>query len=377
LIGSAAVAHNRIALGTIFAYGTAPAANGPAQKPNLPRIDGRMQVSQPKTIAAASHEQADLIAARRVLYFARDALVALSDQLDSAFCKAVDVLLAVRGRVVVSGMGKSGHVGRKIAATLSSTGTPAQFVHPAEASHGDMGALTRADAVLMLSYSGETAELSDLITYAKRFGIPLIGVAGNPGSTLIAASDVALVLPKAQEACPMGLAPTTSTTMMLALGDALAVALMERRGFSADQYRDLHPGGSLGKALIRVSDIMHREHMPLVSPDTRMREVLLTMTSGGFGVAGVVDVKGALIGIITDGDLRRHMEPRLLDQPAKDVMTNEPKTAPPTMLAAEALALMNDAPPRVTCLFVIDPTAQVRRPVGILHVHDCLRAGLR
>jgi arabinose-5-phosphate isomerase len=336
-----------------------------------------MQVPKAKTIASASHEQADLLAARRVLHFAREALVALSEQLDGAFCKAVDILLAVRGRVVVSGMGKSGHVGRKIAATLSSTGTPAQFVHPGEASHGDLGALTRADALLMLSYSGETAELSDLITHAKRFGIPLIGVAGNPASTLLAASDIALLLPKAQEACPMGLAPTTSTTMMLALGDALAVALMERRGFSADQYRDLHPGGSLGKALIRVSDIMHRENLPLVAPETVMRDVLITMTSGGFGVAGVIDGDGALVGIITDGDLRRHMEHNLLDRSAKDVMTRSPKTVAPEMLAAQALAVMNDGTPRVTCLFIVDPAASERKPVGILHVHDCLRAGLR
>jgi arabinose-5-phosphate isomerase len=335
-----------------------------------------MKVSKPKTIAAASHTEADLLAARRVLQFAREALGALSDQLDGAFCQAVDVLLGVRGRVVVSGMGKSGHIGHKIAATFSSTGTPAQFVHPAEASHGDLGALTRADALLMLSYSGDTAELSDLITYAKRHSIPLIGVARNPESTLISASDVALVLPKAQEACPMGLAPTTSTTMMLALGDALAVALMERRGFSADQYRVLHPGGSLGRALIRVCDIMHSERMPLVTADAPMREVLITMTSGGFGVAGVVDGAGDLIGIITDGDLRRHMERGLLDRVANDVMTADPKSALPDMLAAEALAVMNDGTPRVTCLFIVDP-AIGRRPLGILHVHDCLRAGLR
>jgi len=335
-----------------------------------------MKVSKAKTIAAASHTQADLLAARRVLQFAREALGALSDQLDGAFCRAVDVLLGVRGRVVVSGMGKSGHIGHKIAATFSSTGTPAQFVHPAEASHGDLGALTRADALLMLSYSGDTAELSDLITYAKRHSIPLIGVARNPESALISASDVALVLPKAQEACPMGLAPTTSTTMMLALGDALAVALMERRGFSADQYRVLHPGGSLGRALIRVSDIMHSEGMPLVTADAPMREVLITMTSGGFGVAGVVDGAGNLIGIITDGDLRRHMERGLLDRVANDVMTADPKSALPDMLAAEALAVMNDGTPRVTCLFIVDP-AIGHRPLGILHVHDCLRAGLR
>ena len=320
------------------------------------------------------------MAARRVLNFAREAMGALSDQLDRSFSEAVDILVAVRGRVVVSGMGKSGHVGRKIAATLSSTGTPAQFVHPGEASHGDLGALTRADALLMLSYSGETAELFDLIAYAKRFGIPLIGVAGNRDSTLIEASDVALVLPKAQEACPIGVAPTTSTTLTLALGDALAVALMERRGFSADQYRDLHPNGAIARAsvaLIRVRDIMHADKMPLVKPATPMREVLLTMTSGGFGVAGVTDDQGALTGIITDGDLRRHMQSGLLDRAALDVMTTSPKTVAPGLLAGEALAIMNEGTPRVTCLFVVDPAQQDHRPIGILHVHDCLRAGLR
>ena len=317
------------------------------------------------------------MAARRVLNFAREAMGTLSDQLGRSFSEALDILVAVRGRVVVSGMGKSGHVGRKIPATLSSTGTPAQFVHPGEASHGDLGALTRADALLMLSYSGVTAELSDLITYAMRFSIPLIGMAANADSALITASDVGLVLPKAQEACPMGLAPTTSTTMMLALGDALAVALMGRRGFSAVQYRDLHPGGALGRALIRVSDIMHADNMPLVKQGVSMREVLLTMTSAGFGVAGVVDDQGALTGIITDGDLRRHMDPGLLDRAARDVMTTSPKTVAPDLLAAQALTTVQDGTRRVTCLFVVDPAEVDRRPVGILHVHDCLRAGLR
>jgi arabinose-5-phosphate isomerase len=323
-------------------------------------------------------QDADFAAARRVLRFAGEALSELSNGLDAAFSQAVDVLFAVRGRVVVSGMGKSGHVGRKIAATLSSTGTPAQFVHPGEASHGDMGALTRADAVLILSYRGETSELSDLVTYAKRYGIPLIGMASNSESTLLKAANVALVLPQAQEACPLGLAPTTSTTMMLALGDALAVALMERRGFSADQYRDLHPGGSLGRALIRVQDLMHTgERMPLVKSDAVMRDVIISMTAGGFGVAGVLDGDGALAGIITDGDLRRHMEPGLLDRRASEVMTRAPKTIAPGVLAAEALALMNDGKQRVTCFFVVEEGASPKRPIGILHVHDCLRAGLR
>jgi len=337
-----------------------------------------MPVPKSLDLASLSHEEEDLTAARRVLRFAGEALASLSGALDGGFSRAVDILIAVRGRVVVSGMGKSGHIARKIAATLSSTGTPAQFVHPAEASHGDLGALTAADAVIMLSNSGETAELSDLITYSKRHGIPLIGIASNPQSALIAASNAALLLPKAQEACPMGLAPTTSTTLMLALGDALAVALMERKGFSADQYRDLHPAGALGRALIRVSDIMHEgESLPLVTPDKIMRDVLITMTSGGFGIAGVVDERGELTGIITDGDLRRHMERELIDRPARDVMTSRPKTVTPEMLAAEALAYMNNATPKVTCLFVVRPNDKVHRPVGILHVHDCLRAGLR
>jgi arabinose-5-phosphate isomerase len=335
-----------------------------------------MPVPKTSLMSTAGARESDLQAARRVLRFAGEALAALSDSLDGGFSRALDLLLGVHGRVVVSGMGKSGHIARKIAATFSSTGTPAQFVHPAEASHGDLGALTRADALLILSNSGETAELSDLITHAKRHGIPLIGVASNPDSALISASDVALVLPRIQEACPMGLAPTTSTTLMLALGDALAVALMERRGFSADQYRDLHPAGALGRALIRVADIMHADALPLVKPATMMRDVLITMTAGGFGVAGVVDDSGALAGIITDGDLRRHMEQALLDRPAGEIMTKRPKVVPPAMLAAEALAFMNAAP-KVTCLFVVEPDSKPARPVGILHVHDCLRAGLR
>jgi arabinose-5-phosphate isomerase len=276
-------------------------------------------------------------------------------------------------------MGKSGHVGRKIAATLASTGTPAQFVHPAEASHGDLGMLTQQDALLVLSWRGETAELSDLVTYAKRFRIPLIGMASDSDSTLLQAADVALVMPRVREACPMGLAPTTSTTVMLVLGDALAVALMERRGFSADQYRELHPGGSLGRALIRASDLMHTgSDMPLAAENASMKQVLITMTAAGpgfAGVAGIVNARGALVGIITDGDLRRHMEGGLLERMARDVMTRNPKTVPPAMLAAEALALMNEQ--KITRLFVLDPADKSRRPQGILHLYDCLRAGLQ
>src|ERR1700744_2227867 len=328
----------------------------------------------PRKQAARSEDAA---AARRVLDYAVEAIEQLGKSLNGDFSRAVDLLYGVKGRVIVSGMGKSGHIGRKIAATLSSTGTPAQFIHPGEASHGDLGALTRNDALLMLSYRGETAELSDLITYAKRFRIPLIGMAGNAESTLLKASDVPLLLPKAREACPMGMAPTTSTTLMLVLGDALAVALMERRGFSADQYRNFHPGGSLGRMLVRVADVMHKDsELPLIKPDTVMREVIAKMASAfGFaGVAGAVDGKGSLIGIITDGDVRRHLERDLLDRKARDVMTANPKTIAPDILAAEALTFMNTA--KVTSLFVVDPKAKVQKPLGLLTVHDCLRAGL-
>ena len=315
---------------------------------------------------------ADLAVARRVLTTASAALTSLSETLDGDFTRAIGLMLASKGRVIVSGMGKSGHVGRKIAATLSSTGTPAQFVHPGEASHGDMGAITRADVLLLLSKGGETAELSDLITYAKRFRIPLVAMACNPDSTLARAADVALLLPDAPESCAIGMAPTTSTTMMMALGDAIAVALMERRGFSHDQYRDFHPGGSLGRALVRVSDLMHAgSEIPLSTPDTPMRDVLLTMASGRLGCVGIVDGTGALAGIVTDGDIRRHVD-GIEARTAADVMPRSPKIAHPDQRAAEALALMTER--KITQLFVLAEGSAV--PLGVLHIHDCLRAGL-
>lgn len=327
-----------------------------------------------QAVPADSGQASDLAAAGRVLTYAADALRTLAEALDGEFTRAVATILAAKGRVIVSGMGKSGHIARKIAATLSSTGTPAHFVHPAEASHGDLGAITRQDVLLMLSWGGETAELSDLITYAKRFGIPLIGIASNPDSTLMQAADVKLLLPRAPEACPMGLAPTTSTTMMLGLGDALAVALMERKGFDADQYRDFHPGGSLGRALIRVSDLMHDgNELPLAGEDASMRDVLLVMAERRFGCVGILDGSGALVGIITDGDLSRHIDgDNFLDRKARMVMTRNPKIARPGQLAAEALAFMNEK--KITRLFVLADGDKT--PVGILHIHDCLRAGL-
>ncbi|MEE2859215.1 MAG: KpsF/GutQ family sugar-phosphate isomerase [Pseudomonadota bacterium] len=295
-------------------------------------------------------------------------LQALSAGLGAEFSRAVEMILAVRGRVIVSGMGKSGHVGRKVAATLASTGTPAQFVHPAEASHGDLGMVTQADLALVLSNSGETPELADLIAHTRRFRIPLIGVAARPQSTLMRQADLALVLPAAPEACGNGIVPTTSTTMTLALGDALAIALMEHREFTPEHFRTFHPGGKLGARLAKVGDLMHRD-MPLVAADAPMSEALLVISQKGYGVTGVVDGAGGLVGIITDGDLRRHME-GLLDHRAAEVMTRAPRTIDPGALAEAALAQMQER--KITCLFVVRDD----RPSGILHIHDCLRAGL-
>jgi arabinose-5-phosphate isomerase len=322
------------------------------------------------------HLTGDLAAALRVLDSAGEAIKLLRATLDAQFTRAIDTILAVKGRVIVSGVGKSGLVGRKIAASLASTGTPAYFVHPAEASHGDLGGVTRQDALLMLSWGGESAELSDLITYTKRFHIPLIGMACNPESTLLQAADIALILPKVREACPMGLAPTTSATLMLVLGDALAVALMERRGFSADQYRNFHPGGSLGRALIRVSDLMHKDKdIPLVDGNLSMQRALMVMATGRLGCVGVIDKKGTLVGIVTDGDLRRHMGRDLETRKVGEVMTKGPKIARPDQLAAEALAFMNEN--NITQLFVLDAKDKTKKPLGVLHIHDCLRAGIQ
>jgi arabinose-5-phosphate isomerase len=324
---------------------------------------------------------ADLEAARRVLGVEGEALGALARSLDQRFSRAVDLIMQAEGRVIVSGMGKSGHVGNKIAATLASTGTPAQFVHPGEASHGDLGFITRKDVALLLSNSGKTSELTDIIEFTRRAGIPLVAITGGAESALAQHADVALILPAAPEACPMGLAPTTSTTMQLALGDALAVAVMKRRGFTADDYRVLHPGGSLGKRLVRVADIMHRDsELPLVARDTAMSDVLIEMTSKRFGCVGVTDETGGLLGVITDGDLRRHMQGDLLKRRAHEVMTAHPRLVRAGALGGEALRLMNQVEPRVTCLFVVadEDVAKTTptKPVGIVHVHDCLRAGV-
>jgi arabinose-5-phosphate isomerase len=313
-----------------------------------------------------------LATARRVLGTEARALDSLAESLDGPFLAAVALIEKAPGRVIVTGMGKSGHVARKIAATMASTGCPAFYVHPAEASHGDLGMVTRDDVVVALSNSGETPELGDIIAYTRRFGIGLIGITSRDGSSLATASDVALVLPANPEACPMGLAPTTSTTMMLALGDALAVTLLERKGFTAADFKVFHPGGKLGQRLLKVSDLMHGgEGLPLVGAETDMADVLLVMTAKSLGCAGVIDTEGKLAGILTDGDLRRHMSPDLLTAKAGEVMTASPRTVPPNLLAAEALRQMNAR--SITSLFVVEADG---RPVGVLHVHDCLRAGL-
>ncbi|WP_333684954.1 KpsF/GutQ family sugar-phosphate isomerase [Pontibaca methylaminivorans] len=311
--------------------------------------------------------------ARRVIGIEAEALRQLGASLDASFDRAVDLLLAARGRVIVSGMGKSGHIARKIAATLASTGTPAHFVHPAEASHGDLGMMAQGDVVLVLSNSGETPELADLVAYTRRFAIPLIGVASNADSTLLKQSDVALVLPRAEEACGTGIVPTSSTTMTLALGDALAVALMQHRAFTPERFREFHPGGKLGARLSRVRDLMHTgESLPLVTAATPMSEALIEISRKGFGVAGVLGAGGGLAGIITDGDLRRKME-GLLSHEAGDVMTPDPMTIAPDALAETAVAVMNQH--KITCLFALEEGGD-GRPLGLIHIHDCLRAGL-
>ncbi|HUK00083.1 MAG TPA: KpsF/GutQ family sugar-phosphate isomerase [Stellaceae bacterium] len=323
-------------------------------------------------MARALSKSTDIDAARRVLRTEIAGLEALLASLDGTFTGAVEILARVSGRVTVTGMGKSGHVARKIAATFSSTGTPAQFVHPGEASHGDLGMIAENDAVLALSNSGDTAELGDIVAHAKRFRNPLIAMTRRTASALGEAADVTLLMPAAAEACSMGLAPTTSTTMMMALGDALAVALLERKGFSQSDFQILHPGGQLGRQLLRVADIMHDgEAMPVVSRGTAMAEAILVMTAKSFGCVGVTDDAGKLVGIVTDGDLRRHMGDDMLRATVDAVMSARPKTIRPQALAAEALGRMNAL--AITSLFAVD---EQKRPLGILHIHDCLRAGI-
>jgi arabinose-5-phosphate isomerase len=295
---------------------------------------------------------------------------ALQGELGVAFSAATRLIAEAGGRVIVTGMGKSGHVGRKIAATLASTGTPAHFVHPAEASHGDLGMIRSEDVILALSWSGETAELGDIVAYSRRYRVGLIAVTSRADSALGKQADICLVLPKAEEACPNGLAPTTSTIMQMALGDALAVALLEGRGFTPEDFRAFHPGGKLGAKLRQIGDIMHRgERLPLVSPDARMADVIAEMGRKGFGCALVVEASGALVGIVTDGDLRRNLRPDLMELPVTAIMTRNPKTVTPEMLLGAAVEFQERH--KITVLVVLDDG----RPAGLVHYLDLLRAG--
>jgi arabinose-5-phosphate isomerase len=312
--------------------------------------------------------------ALRTLGTERDGLTvlmeAIGNGLGAVFTAAVDRIAAAPGRVIVSGMGKSGHVARKIAATLASTGTPAHYVHPAEASHGDLGMIQPDDVILALSWSGETTELADLIGYAKRFRVPLIALTSNADSTLGHAADLCLALPKAREACPNGLAPTTSTTMQLALGDALAIALLERRGFTAEHFRVFHPGGKLGARLKLVRDVMHKnERLPIVGVEARMDEAIDEIGRKGFGSVIVVHPDGTLAGIVTDGDLRRNLRPDLRTLPVSSIMTRTPRTIAPDDLLATALEIQETS--KITALIVVEN----QRPIGLVHYLDLLRAG--
>jgi arabinose-5-phosphate isomerase len=334
-------------------------------------------MAKPTPIPTPSDEDArELIAsAVRTLEAEAGGITALSaaihDGLGRAFVAAVELIRGARGRLIVTGMGKSGHVGRKIAATFASTGTPAYFVHPGEASHGDLGMITPDDVIMAISWSGETAELRDLTDYSRRFRIGLIAVTANVESALAKAADVVLSLPQAREACPHNLAPTTSTLMQQALGDALAVALLESRGFTALKFAELHPGGKLGAMLKFVRDVMRSgDDMPLVPTGTRMSDALVVMTTKSLGCVVIVDGGGRLAGIITDGDLRRHMSANLLDLKVEEIMTREPKTVRPDQLASEALEFLNAS--QKTQLIV----AERGKPIGVVHVHDLLRAGV-
>jgi arabinose-5-phosphate isomerase len=354
-----------------------PNETATAARPFLTADAHRKTATSRATQAAPRAASDAAAAARRVLRLEGEGIAALARALDGplgrALEEAVTAIAAAPGgaRVIVTGMGKSGHVGRKVAATLASVGTPAYYVHPAEASHGDLGMIARGDVVLALSNSGETGELADLLDYCKRFGLRLVAVTGKATSSLAEAADIVLALPPAAEACPMGLAPTTSSTMMLALGDALAVALLERKGFTSEDFQVLHPGGRLGRKLLRVADIMHvGAAMPLAGPDTPMADVLIEMTTKRHGHCGIVDGGGRLAGIVTDGDLRRHMGPDLMAKPARAVMTRDPLTVRPEALAAEALGLMESQ--KKNGLFVV----KGGKPVGFVHLHDALRAGV-
>jgi arabinose-5-phosphate isomerase len=319
-------------------------------------------------------KRAAILSAARTVSTEQAGIAALAEALDNGlsepFVKAVECVAGITGRVIVTGVGKSGHIGSKLAATLASTGTPAFFVHPAEANHGDLGMIARDDVIIALSWSGETVELNGIVAYSRRFSIPLIALTSGAKSALARASDIVLLLPRVREACPHGLAPTTSTLLQLVLGDALAIALLEARGFTADHFHTFHPGGKLGASLLKVGEIMHSgERLPLARSGAGMREAILEISRKGFGCVGIVDAEGRLSGIITDGDLRRHVEGDLLSMTVDQVMTREPKTVARDTLAATALQVVNSS--AITALIVTEGG----KPIGIVHMHDLLRIG--
>lgn len=319
-------------------------------------------------------ENKDIQIAKQTIDREIEALRAMEFSLDNTLTNVLDVLQKTKGRVIITGMGKSGHIGCKIAATMASTGTPSFFLHPGEASHGDLGMITTGDTVIAISNSGESKELADIIFYCRRFSIPLVGITKNPESSLAQGSDYVLLLPANKEACPIGLAPMSSTTATLVLGDVLAAALMVRRGFTAEDFQLRHPGGKLGSILRHVSDIMHTgDEMPLVPDTALMEEALLVMTSKMLGCVGILDGNGKLIGMITDGDLRRWMSPNLPARKVTDVMTKNPRTVKANILIAEAVNVMNNTGRGITNVFIVDDD---KKPIGIVHIHDCLRAGV-
>lgn len=329
-----------------------------AGSPDKKRLDGQASIAS--ALRTVATEQAGVAALA----------AALENGLAEPFARAVDMVSQIEGRVIVTGVGKSGHIGSKIAATLASTGTPAFFVHPAEANHGDLGMIARDDAIIAMSWSGESLELKGIIAYSRRFSIPLIAVTAGERSALAREADVVLLLPRASEACPHGLAPTTSTLLQLVIGDALAIALLEARGFTPDHFRTFHPGGQLGANLTQIRDIMHvGDRLPLVPSGTGMREAILELSRKGFGCVAITAEDGALIGIITDGDIRRHIGSNLLAMSVDQVMTKEPKTAGPDTLVATALQTINNS--AITSLMVVEG----KRPVGLVHLHDLLRIG--
>ncbi len=313
----------------------------------------------------------DKACAGRTIEMETDTLKILKESLDISLTKALDMMQNAKGRVIITGMGKSGHIGKKIAASLASTGTPSFFVHPAEASHGDLGMVTEEDVVVAISNSGESKELADILNYCKRFGIPLISITKNPNSSLGKAGDVVLLIPDNGEACPLGLAPTNSTTATLVIGDILTTCLMERKGFTERDFNERHPGGKLGSVLQKVSDLMHTgSEMPILKENASMQQVLIEMTSKRLGCAGFVNDKGELTGILTDGDLRRCLSAQSLDKPAFEIMTKNPKTVCKDSMASAAMKIMNDK--KITNLFVVEDN----KPVGVIHIHDLLSKGI-